>query len=63
MDARVGLVAFRDRPIGEESEVLLFAGGWWLISARTWFKGPKVQGTEEELAAIERDLVEVGTAG
>jgi len=43
--------------------VLLFAGGWWLISARNWFKGPKVQGTAEELAAIERDLVEVGTAG
>ena len=36
--------------------VLLFAGGWWLMSARHWFKGPKVQGTAEELAAIERDL-------
>jgi amino acid permease (GABA permease) len=36
--------------------VLLFAGGWWLMSARNWFKGPKVQGTPEELAAIERDL-------
>jgi amino acid permease (GABA permease) len=36
--------------------VLLFAGGWWLASARTWFKGPKVQGSAEELAAIERDL-------
>src|SRR5215210_7475765 len=36
--------------------VLLFAGGWWLISAKNWFKGPKVQGTAEELAAIERDL-------
>jgi amino acid transporter len=36
--------------------VLLFAGGWWLLSAKNWFKGPKVQGTAEELAAIERDL-------
>jgi amino acid permease (GABA permease) len=36
--------------------VLLFAGGWWLLSARRWFRGPKVQGTPEELAAIERDL-------
>jgi len=36
--------------------VVLFAGGWWLISAKNWFKGPKVQGSAEELAAIERDL-------
>jgi len=36
--------------------VVLFAGGWWLLSARTWFKGPRVQGTPEELAAIEREL-------
>ena len=39
---------------------LLFAGGWWVLSARKWFKGPKVQGTPEELAAIERELGEVG---
>ncbi|GLZ29197.1 amino acid transporter [Lentzea sp. NBRC 105346] len=36
--------------------VLGFAGIWWFASARKWFKGPKVQGTPEELAAIERDL-------
>ncbi|HEX7304352.1 amino acid permease [Lentzea sp.] len=36
--------------------VLGFAGVWWLASARKWFKGPTVQGTPEELAAIERDL-------
>jgi amino acid permease (GABA permease) len=36
--------------------VLGFAGIWWLVSARHWFTGPKVQGSEEELAAIERDL-------
>jgi len=36
--------------------VLGFAGIWWLVSARRWFKGPKVQGSAEELAAIERDL-------
>jgi amino acid permease (GABA permease) len=40
--------------------VLLFAGGWWLLSARHWFKGPKVQGTAEELAEIERDLDAAG---
>jgi amino acid transporter len=36
--------------------VLLFAGGWYQLSAKNWFKGPKVQGTAAELAAIERDL-------
>jgi hypothetical protein len=36
--------------------VVLLAGGWWLLSARKWFKGPKVQGTPEELARIEREL-------
>jgi amino acid transporter len=36
--------------------VIVLAGGWYLISARKWFKGPKVQGSAEELAAIERDL-------
>jgi amino acid permease (GABA permease) len=36
--------------------VLGFAGIWWLVSARKWFTGPKVQGTPEELAAIEREL-------
>jgi amino acid permease (GABA permease) len=39
--------------------VIGFAGIWWLASARTWFTGPKVQGTPEELAEIERDLQEV----
>jgi amino acid transporter len=28
-------------------------GGWWLVSARHWFKGPVRMGTEEELAGIE----------
>ena len=36
--------------------VLGFAAIYWFASARRWFKGPQVQGTEEELAAIERDL-------
>ncbi len=39
--------------------VLGFAGIWWLVSARKWFTGPKVQGTPEELAAIEADLASV----
>jgi hypothetical protein len=32
--------------------VLLF-GGWWVLSANKWFKGPVPQGTEEELERIE----------
>ena len=36
--------------------VIGFAGIYWAVSARKWFKGPKVQGTAEELAEIERDL-------
>jgi hypothetical protein len=36
--------------------VLGFAGIYWLVSARKWFKGPRVQGTAEELAAIEEEL-------
>jgi amino acid transporter len=29
---------------------------WYAVSARKWFKGPKIQGSPEELAEIERDL-------
>jgi amino acid transporter len=39
--------------------VIGFAGIYWLVSARKWFKGPKVQGTAEELRAIELDLESV----
>ena len=31
-------------------------GLYWVLSGRKWFTGPKVQGTAEELAAIEREL-------
>jgi amino acid transporter len=40
--------------------VIGFAGIYWLVSARKWFKGPKVMGTPEELKAIEQDLEVVG---
>ena len=36
--------------------VIGFAGIYWLVSAKNWFTGPKIQGTPEELAAIEREL-------
>jgi amino acid transporter len=38
---------------------LVVLGGaaiWYFASAKNWFKGPKVQGSPDELAAIERDL-------
>jgi amino acid permease (GABA permease) len=36
--------------------VLGFAWIYWAVSAKNWFTGPKVQGTAEELAAIEQEL-------
>jgi amino acid permease (GABA permease) len=42
--------------------VLGFAGIWWLVSAKNWFTGPKVQGSEEELEAVEQDLETLGGA-
>src|ERR1700691_3719260 len=36
--------------------VIGFAGIYWLASARNWFTGPRVQGSAEELAAIEQEL-------
>jgi amino acid transporter len=38
---------------------LVVLGGaaiWYFASAKNWFKGPKVQGSAEELQEIERDL-------
>ena len=40
--------------------VLVAVGIWWMVSARKWFKGPVVEGTEEELERIEAGL---GAAG
>lgn len=36
--------------------VLLFSGGYWLISARKWFTGPRSQGDEGELRKIESEF-------
>jgi amino acid transporter len=36
--------------------VLGFAWIYWAVSAKNWFTGPRVQGTAEELAAIEHEL-------
>ena len=40
--------------------VLLYSGGYWFLSAKNWFKGPKVQGSADELAKIEAELAAVG---
>ena len=42
----------------------IFVMGYWRFSGKKWFTGPKVQGTPEELRAIERELdaVEHGRA-
>jgi amino acid permease (GABA permease) len=51
----IGSTTFNYTPIAV-LVVLGFAGIWWLVSAKNWFTGPKVQGTAEELAAVERDI-------
>jgi amino acid transporter len=38
--------------------VILIVTIWWLVSARKWFKGPIIQGTEAELEAIEHAVGE-----
>jgi amino acid transporter len=45
---------------------LLLFGGWYVLSARKWFKGPIRQGSEEELERIEEQYERrpgVATAG
>ena len=43
---------FNFAPLTVGGALILF-GGWWLVSANRWFKGPVRQGSEEELARIE----------
>jgi amino acid transporter len=42
-------------PITVGGALILF-GGWWVISAHKWFKGPVRMGTEQELETIEDQL-------
>jgi hypothetical protein len=51
----IGWSTFNYAPIAVGA-VIGYAGIYWLVSARKWFKGPRVQGSAEELAAIEREL-------
>ncbi len=41
---------------------LVLTGGWWLVSARKWFKGPIRQGSEEELERVEAQYGELAGA-
>jgi amino acid transporter len=41
---------------------LLLVGGWWLLSANRWFKGPVAQGTDEELALREAQFETPGSS-
>ncbi|CAN5484580.1 hypothetical protein BH18ACT1_BH18ACT1_02870 [soil metagenome] len=36
--------------------LLTFVFGYWYLSARRWFTGPVIQGTPEQLRAMESDL-------
>jgi hypothetical protein len=55
------LATFNFAPVAVAA-VLIYAGGYWFLSAKNWFKGPKVQGTAQELARIEADLNAPGVA-
>ena len=59
-DADFSWEALNYAPILVGGALLLF-GGWWVISARKWFKGPVRQGTEEELERIEKIYESGGT--
>ena len=58
--ANFNWLIFNYTPLMVGGAFLLFAG-WYLISARKWFKGPIRQGSEEELERIE-DTYEAGPA-
>jgi amino acid transporter len=48
-------------PLTVGGAFLLF-GGWYVLSAHKWFKGPVRQGTEEELERIEQQYEQPTTA-
>ena len=51
----ITLATFNYAPIAVGA-VLLFSGGWWVLSARKWFKGPHRQGDETTLEALEEEI-------
>ncbi len=61
-----GFAVFNYAPVAVVG-LFVIVGIWWLVSARYWFKGPVIQGSESELEAIERAVGETvhveGAAG
>jgi amino acid transporter len=60
VDDGAGNVFFKQNNFNFTGPLILLAviGIWlyWELSGKKWFKGPKVQGSKEELLAIEREL-------
>ena len=54
----IGWSTFNYAPIAV-GVVLGYAGIFWLVSARKWFTGPRAQGDEADLAAIEREFAHI----
>ncbi|MEY2582723.1 MAG: hypothetical protein QOE09_2572 [Ilumatobacteraceae bacterium] len=59
-DDGAGNVFFRQNNFNFTGPLILLAvlaiWVYWEVSGKKWFKGPKVQGSKEELLAIEREL-------
>ena len=54
-NARLGLEPRQLRTGHDRRSRFVLFGGWWLLSARKWFKGPVRMGTEEELERLEAE--------
>ncbi len=39
--------------------VIAYSGIFWLVSARKWFTGPRAQGDEARLTAIEQEFTHI----
>ena len=63
-DDGAGNVFFRQNNFNFTGPLILLAfvsmWAYWHFSARKWFTGPRVQGTKEELLAIEREFEQLG---
>ncbi|HEY4384607.1 MAG TPA: amino acid permease [Ktedonobacteraceae bacterium] len=53
----ISVVTFNYTPIVVLG-ILLILVVWWMVSVRRWFKGPHIQGSEDEMRAIERSVGE-----
>ena len=43
----------RELRAGHDRRRFVLFGGWWVLSAKNWFKGPVRMGTDEELEQLE----------